>query len=69
MAKKTEASLDEAQPDETVARYVVIDPLQHDGEDYAPGDTIDLNEPVATGLLESAVVMSAAPISPEPPVA
>lgn len=38
------------------AGYVVIEPLQHDGASYAPGDAIDLDEAVAQQLLLAGLI-------------
>jgi len=37
-------------------KYKVIKNLKHDGTVYTPGDTVELNDNVANGLLKSEVV-------------
>jgi hypothetical protein len=47
-------------------RYVVVEPLQHDGASYTPGDEIDLDESAAQALLMAGVIMIGLPIAPKP---
>lgn len=41
--------------------YVVLDPLRHDGVDYAPDDEIELTEDQAAPLLGTVVKLKADP--------
>jgi len=40
------------------APHVVLTPLRHNGQDYAPGATVDLETKDAEGLLASGVVQT-----------
>jgi hypothetical protein len=50
-------------PEVDLATYTVIEPLRHDGVDYAPGDTIDLDA-VAAAPLKAAGVIEPGVIEP-----
>lgn len=41
--------------------YPVLDVLRHDGDDYGPGDTVDLTDAQAAPLLATKTVGEAAP--------
>jgi len=43
-----------------MGKYIVHEPLRHDGEDYAIGGTVDLDAKTADGLLVSGVVIDQA---------
>lgn len=41
--------------------YYVIDPVRHDGKDFAPGEKIDLEPGLADPLLQFGVIASRKP--------
>lgn len=46
--------------EQTAGSYIVQSPLDHDGERYAPGDSVELSEDQAKPLLEAKVISPAA---------
>lgn len=49
--------------------YLVIDPVRHDGQDYAPGGTIELDAKAAGALLAvGAIAHDAQPRAPVVPI-
>ncbi len=48
--------------------YTVIDPVRHDGVDYAPGAPIELNAKAAEPLLAGGAIVDAQPRAPVVPI-
>jgi hypothetical protein len=44
-----------------MAGYPVIEPLRHDGRDYAPGDVVELTDEQAEPMRQSGVIGEALP--------
>jgi hypothetical protein len=42
-------------------RYRVLEPLRHNGRNYAPGDAVELGE------LDAAALLAASAVLPDPP--
>lgn len=48
--KKTNAPA--APPADDTVQVRALDPIRHDGKDYAPGDVVELREADATALID-----------------
>ncbi len=61
MAKK-----DQASASLSTASYEVLKPLRHDGDPYAPGDTVTLTDDQAAELRALGVVGQPKPVASDP---
>lgn len=48
--------------------YIALDPIRHDGVDYAPGAPIDLDDQAAAALLAAGAIVEAPPRAPVVPI-
>ena len=48
--------------------YTIIDPVRHDGVDYAPGASIELDTQAAGPLLAAGAIVDAQPRAPVVPI-
>lgn len=48
--------------------YIALDPIRHDGVDYAAGAPIDLDAQAAAALLATGAVVEAQPRAPVVPI-
>lgn len=49
----------DAPPVEQAVDYTVLDPLRHDGRDYAPGDALRMTPAEAAALLAGGLLLKA----------